>query len=66
MHSICEKPWQTPAYHKLSENRQKAIDNANEKAKHSEFYYKLQNLNDKIVVFRSMFYDKVPKHEKFY
>lgn len=30
------------------------------KAKHSEFYYKLKNLKDRIVVFQDMFYDKIP------
>ena len=36
----------------------KAIDVANLKTKHSTFFYALQNLNDKIFVFRQVFYNK--------
>lgn len=32
------------------------------KKKHSDFYYKLNILNDKIHIFTSIFYDKVPKY----
>ena len=34
------------------------------KQKHSEFYYKLQTLNDKIYVFRTHFYTKMPAYQR--
>ena len=39
---------------------------AKKKSKHSEFYYKLQTMNDKISVYRSMFYNKMPAHQKLF
>jgi len=34
------------------------------KKKHSDFYYRLRLLNDKIHVFTSIFYDRVPAYQK--
>ena len=36
------------------------------KQKHSDFYYKLQNLNDKIDVFKKMFYNNKAFYQKYY
>jgi len=41
-----------------------AIDVAKMKKKHSDFYYRLRLLNDKIHVFTSIFYHKVPGYQK--
>ena len=41
-----------------------AIDKAEIKKKNSSFFYKLQNLNDKIYVFRSLFYTKKPHFQR--
>ena len=66
MKDLKGQEWQTEAYWKLSENRRHAIDRAKMKAKHSDFWYKLQTLNDKIVVFRSMYYEKMTLNEKHF
>lgn len=42
----------------------KAIDMAKLKRKNSEFYYKLKLLNDKIHIFTSIFYSKMPHFQK--
>jgi len=34
------------------------------KSKHSEFWYKLENLNDKIYIFRSIFYTRMPAYQR--
>ena len=44
----------------------KAIDVAKMKSKHSEFYYRLQTLNDKIFVFRNVYYDKMPNFQRVF
>lgn len=49
-------------FHLLPKNVQQAIKTSKMKAKHSEFYYKLKNLKDRIVVFQDMFYDKIPHY----
>lgn len=54
------------AYYALPENVRKAVDLAKVKSKHSEFYDKLKNLNDKVGVFTSVFYTRVPKFERNY
>ena len=36
------------------------------KSKHSEFYYKLKRLNEKISTYKEIFYDKVPKFQETY
>ena len=55
--------WRNKAYWALPENVRNAIDVAKMKRKHSDFYYKLNILNDKLHVYTSMFYDKAPSYE---
>ena len=56
--------WQNDQYWQLPENVRKAIDIAKLKRKNSEFYYKLKLLNDKIHIFTSIFYSKMPNFQK--
>lgn len=56
--------WQNENYWKLPENVRNAIDLANIKSKHTSFWYRLQTLNDKIFVFRSVFYGRMPSYQK--
>ena len=56
--------WRNAAYWRLPENVRHAIDVAKLKSKHSEFWYRLQTLNDKIFVFRSVFYTKMPAYQR--
>ena len=56
--------WQNDKYWKLPENVRNAIDLANIKSKHTAFWYRLQTLNDKIFVFRSVFYGRMPSYQK--
>lgn len=58
--------WRTEEYWKLPENVRKAIDTANMKSKHSQFYDKLQSLNDKIYVFKDVFYTRIPTYQANY
>jgi hypothetical protein len=60
----CPGHWKTKAYYNLPENVRNAIDIAKTKSKHSEFWYKLQTLNDKIFVYRSVYYSKMPAYQK--
>ena len=57
-----DESYKNKAYWNLPENVRNAIDLAKMKSKHSEFYYKLQTLNDKIYVFRTHFYSKMPAY----
>lgn len=41
-------------------NVRHAIDVGKQKAKHSEFYYRLKGLNERIYTYKQIFYDKVP------
>lgn len=52
-----DKSYMTTQYWMLPKNVRTAIDNAKMKSQHSEFFYKLQDLNDKIVIYRSIFYN---------
>jgi hypothetical protein len=56
--------WQNENYWKLPENVRNAIDIANIKQKHTSFYHRLLTLNDKIFVFRSVFYGRMPSYQK--
>ena len=56
--------YKNKAYWNLPENVRNAIDLAKMKQKHSEFYYRLQAVNDKIYVFRSHFYTKMPAFQR--
>jgi hypothetical protein len=39
---------------------------AKKKSKHSDFYNRLRSLNDKIGVYKKIFYTKTPKYEQVY
>ena len=45
---------------------QDAIVNGKKKAKHSEFYYKLRGLNEKINLYTKLFYNRVPAYQRAY
>ena len=55
-----EKYWELP------ENVRHAIEVGKLKAKHSEFYYRLKGLNEKITTYKSIFYNKVPSFQRAY
>lgn len=50
-------------YRGMPGNVRRALDKAMAKQKHTDFFYKLERLNDQIRIFRSVFYDRVPKNE---
>lgn len=51
-------------YRSLPAHVRRAVDNGREKAKHSEFYYKLRGLNERIHVYNRIFYNRMPKHQQ--
>ena len=53
-------------YWALPDNVRHAIDTAKRKSKHSDFYIRLKGLNDKIGVYKKLFYDKQPRYEKMF
>ena len=55
--------WRNQQYWALPENVRKAIDMAKMKKRHSDFYYKLTLLNEKINIFTNIFYSKVPQYQ---
>ena len=57
-------PWQTKKYWDLPESVRHAIDVAELKSQHTGFWRRLQTLNDKIYVFRSVFYSKMPSYQR--
>ena len=61
---IQEDHWKNRQYWALPENVRHAIDTAQLKKKHSDFYYRLRLLNDKIHIFTSIFYNKVPSYQR--
>lgn len=42
---------------------QAAVRKSEERSKHSDFYYKLKNLNFKIHLYNRLFYNKVPQYQ---
>lgn len=56
--------YKNSAYWALPENVRHAIDCARKKSKHSDFYNRLRSLNDKIGVYKKVFYTKTPNYEK--
>ena len=53
--------WNQPTNNEyLPENVRNAIAKSASKSKHSDFYYRLRNLNEKIKIYTDNFYDKVP------
>ena len=61
---IAAGSWKNEQYWQLPENVRNAIDVAKMKKKHSDFYYRLRLLNDKIHIYTHMFYSKVPNYQK--
>lgn len=59
-----DQSYKNQAYWALPPNVRNAIDLAKMKSQHSAFYYRLQTLNDKIFVFRSIFYSKMPSFQR--
>lgn len=47
-------------YYNLPPRVQAALRKSEERSKHSDFYYKLKNLNFKIHLYNRLFYNKVP------
>ena len=60
------EPWKDAAYWKLPENVRNAIDIAKVKSAHSEFWYKLENMNEKLMIFKHLFYGKMPHHQQVF
>lgn len=58
--------YKNSAYWALPENVRHAIDCARKKSKHSDFYNRLRSLNDKIGVYKKVFYTKTPNYEKVF
>ena len=53
-------------FHLLPENVRAAVALGQEKAKHSEFYYKMKELTDKIAVYKKIFDNRVPAWQRQY
>ena len=62
--SVDSQTWKNDDYWKLPQNVRHAIDIAKTKQPNSDFYYKLQNLNDKVLVYKHVFYSNMPAHQK--
>lgn len=58
--------YKNSAYWALPDNVRQAIDIARRKSKHSDFYNRLRSLNDKIGVYKKVFYTKTPNYEKVF
>ena len=58
-----EEGYKNNAYWALPENVRHAIDLSKKKNKKSDFYSKLTSLNDKIGVYKKIFYTNAPKFE---
>ena len=57
--------WQKDeGYYSLPKNVRNAISISKQKQKHSEFYYKLKHLNDRINIYTKVMYDKVPAYQQ--
>ena len=63
---MARQNYKNAAYWSLPENVRQAIDTAKKKSKHSDFYNRLKSLNDKIGVYKKIFYTKTPRFEKVY
>ena len=49
-------------YYNLPCNVRLAIENGKSKAKHSDFYYRLNDLNSKIDLYKKLFCNRIPKY----
>ena len=61
-----EENYKDDEYWSLPENVRNAIDIGKRNKKHSDFYYKLSDLTQKIQVYKKVFYSKTPKYEKHF
>lgn len=61
---VNEEYKQLSSYQSLPSNVQHAIDISKRKAKHSDFYMQLQDLTDKITVYKQLFCTKQPHFVK--
>ena len=59
-----KEKYKNAAYWTLPENVRQAVDAARRKSKHSDFYNRLKSLNDKIGVYKKIFYGKTPRYER--
>ena len=64
--AVDPESYKDATYYGLPENVRKAIDLAKSRSKHSGFYDKLKNVSDKVGVFTSVFYTRMPKFERQY
>ena len=55
---------QTERFRCLPEQVRAAIELSHQKQKHSEFYYRLRGLNERIKIYKENFYEKVPSYQK--
>ena len=55
--------YRNKSYWALPENVRHAIDISKKKSKHSEFYNKMTALNEKISVYKMIFYAAAPNYE---
>ena len=53
-------------FYQLPENVRHAIEVGKQKAKHSEFYYKMKDLNSKVQVYKHLFNNRIPKYQRAY
>ena len=53
-------------FRNLPDNVRNAIMVAQQKKKHSDFFYKMKHLNDKIHAFTSIFYNNEPSYQKIW
>ena len=53
-----EYGYQDKQYWALPENVRHAIDAAKKKSKHTDFYNRLKGLNDKITIYKILFYSR--------
>lgn len=51
-------------YDTLPENVKKAINVGKLKAKHSQFYYRMKDLNHKITIFKQIFDTRMPSYQR--
>jgi hypothetical protein len=61
-----KKLYQNSVYWALPENVRHAIDQAKKKSKHSDFCNRLNGLNDKITIYKILFYTRKTKHEELF
>jgi hypothetical protein len=56
--------YKNKAYWALPENVRHAIDLSKKKSRHSDFYNRMAAVNEKIAVYKMIFYSAAPSYEK--